>query len=124
VNKGFDNFVQMYKYSVSGVAGTFDPDELVYQSESGLLIEQFANAYLHSSVDDGVSLNYYVTNQTGVFNSGYDLIGSVSSATANVVNKYSPELVFGSGEVMYIEKIDSISRSNTAAEIIRFIFEF
>jgi hypothetical protein len=124
VNKGFDNFVQMYKYTVSGVAGTFNPDELVYQSESGLFVEQFANAYLHSSVDDGVSLNYYVTNQTGVFNSGYDLIGSVSSATANVVNKYSPELVFGSGEVMYIEKIDSISRSNTAAEIIRFIFEF
>ncbi len=124
VNKGFDNFVQMYKYSVSSVVGTFTPDELIYQSETGLISDQFANAYLHSVVDDGMNINYYVTNQTGVFNSGDNIIGSNSSATANVVNKYSPELEFGSGDVMYIEKIDSINRSNTATEIIKFIFEF
>lgn len=124
VNKGFDNFVQMYKYTVSSVVGTFNQDELIYQSETGIISDQYANAYLHSVVDDGMSVNYYVTNQTGVFNSGENIIGSNSSAVANVVNKYSPELEFGSGDIMYIEKIDSISRSNTATEIIKFIFEF
>jgi hypothetical protein len=123
-NKGFDNFVQMYKYTVSSVVGTFEPDELVFQSLTGLSAQQFANAYLHSIVDDGVTIEYFVTNQTGVFNSGNNIIGSESSATANVVNKYSPELEFGSGDVLYIEKIDSINRSNTATEIIKLIFEF
>jgi hypothetical protein len=114
----------MYKYSVSSVVGTFTPDELVFQSETGLYEDQYANAYLHSSVYDGVNYNYYVTNQIGVINSGRNLIGANSTATANVVNKYSPELEFGSGDVMYIEKIDAIKRTNTASETIKLIFEF
>jgi hypothetical protein len=124
VTKNFNTFVQMYKYSVSSVVGTFTPDELVFQSETGLYEDQYANAYLHSSVYDGVNYNYYVTNQIGVINSGRNLIGANSTATANVVNKYSPELEFGSGDVMYIEKIDAIKRTNTASETIKLIFEF
>ncbi len=123
-NKGFDNFIQMYSYTVSAVSGVFEPDELVYQSNTGLVADQFANAYLHSVVNNGITTDFYVTNQTGVFNIGDNLIGSNSSSTANVVNKYSPELEFGSGDVMYLEKIDSITRSNTSSEIIRLIFEF
>lgn len=124
VAKGFDTFVQMGKYTVTSVDGVFTQDEAIFQSDTGLIADQYANAYYHSTVNDGVNLNYYVTNQIGIFNSGQHLIGVSSAATANVVNKYSPELEFGSGKVMYIENIDSISRSNTAAEIIKFIFEF
>ena len=124
VAKDFSTFVQMQKYSVSSVDGAFIPDEVVFQSETGLIADQYANANFHSYVNDGVDVNYFMTNQIGVFNSGQRFIGVESSATANVVNKYSPEIEFGSGKVMYIENVDSINRSNTATEIIKFIFEF
>lgn len=122
--KNFDTFVQMYKYSATSAAGEFIPDELVFQSDTGLFADQFANAYLHSVVTNEDSVDYYVTNQIGVFNINEQIVGSNSAATAEIVNKYSPELEFGSGEVMYIEKIDAIDRSNTASETIKFIFEF
>jgi predicted ATP-dependent protease len=65
-----------------------------------------------------------VTNQIGVFNLANNIIGYDSQATAEVTNKYSPELVPGSGKVLFIEKLDQISRTNTASETIKFIFEF
>lgn len=125
VYKDFNTFIQMYKYNAIPVSGTFSADEGVFQSTSGSIRQQFANAYLHSVVDSDTNKDYYVTNQIGAFQTGYSIIGTSSTTPrATVVNKYSPELVFGSGKVMYLEKLDAISRSNTAAETIKFIFEF
>jgi hypothetical protein len=124
VTKSFDTFIQMNKYIATPSAGSFVPDEVVFQSESGSFAEQYANAYLHSVVDNGVSMEYYVTNQLGVFNLANNIIGYDSDATAQVTNKYSPELVPGSGKVLFIEKVDPITRTNVAAETIKFIFEF
>ena len=124
VTKSFDTFIQMNKYIATPAAGSFDQDELVYQSETGSYAEHFANAYLHSVVDTGSEMQYYVTNQLGVFNLANNIIGYDSEATAVVTNKYSPELVPGSGKVLFIEKVDPITRTDTAAETIKFIFEF
>jgi hypothetical protein len=65
-----------------------------------------------------------VTNQVGVFNESDTLFGSNSGATALITGKYSPELVFGSGEVMFIEKIEPITRTSASSETIKFILEF
>jgi hypothetical protein len=116
----------MYKYNAIPFSGaSFVADENVFQSTTGSIRQQFANAYFHSVVDSDTNKDYYVTNQIGSFQTGIPIIGtSISAPKADVVNKYSPELVFGSGKVMYLEKVDAISRSNTAAETIKFIFEF
>jgi hypothetical protein len=124
VNKGFETFSQMYKYVGTPVGGTFTQDELVYQSETTNISEQFANAFLHSVVGTGPATNYYVTNQLGSFNENFNLIGSNSGATTLITGKYSPELVFGSGEVMFLEKIEPITRTSSSSETIKFIFEF
>jgi len=125
VYKDFSTFIQMYKYNAIPFSGSFVEDEKVFQSTTGSSRQQFANAYLHSVVDSNVNKDYYVTNQIGSFQTGSPIIGtSNTTPRADVVNKYSPELVFGSGKVMYLEKVDAISRSNTAAETIKFIFEF
>jgi hypothetical protein len=125
VYKNFNTFIQMYKYNAIPVSGNFTGDEAVYQSTTGSIRGQFANAYFHSVVDSDTNKDYYVTNQIGVFQVGIPIIGTSNTAPkANIVNKYSPELVFGSGKVMYLEKLDAISRTNTAAETIKFIFEF
>lgn len=124
VSKGFESFSQMYKYIGTPVGSTFTNDELVFQSETTNIAEQFANAYLHSVVGAGPTTNYYVTNQLGAFNENFNLIGSNSGATALITGKYAPELVFGSGEVMFLEKIEPITRTSASSETIKFIFEF
>jgi hypothetical protein len=124
VVKSFDTFIQMNKYIATPSAGTFDQDEVVFQSETGAFADEYATAYLHSVIDNGSNIEFYVTNQIGVFNLANNIIGYDSQATAEVTNKYSPELVPGSGKVLFIEKLDQISRTNTASETIKFIFEF
>lgn len=124
IAKSFDTFVQMYKYVATPITGAFTQDELIYQSESTSIDDQYANAYLHSVVTNGSNTEYYVTNQLGVFNTNKNIIGVDSEAIADVTNKYSPELVPGSGKVLFIEKIDAITRAQDTSETIKFIFEF
>ena len=124
ITKGFESFVQMYKYIGTPISGTFDQDELLYQSPTGDIIDAYANARMHSVTGAGPTTNYFVTNQIGIFNVGSNMIGNNNGATAYITGKYSPELVFGSGEVMYLEKIEPIARSNTTSETIKFIFDF
>lgn len=124
VTKDFNTFVQMYKYMGTPISGTFAQDEIVYQSESNNFEENYANAYLHSVKGTGPSTNYFVTNQVGLFNVGVNLRGANSDSTALITNKYSPELVFASGDVIYLEKIDPITRADATSETIKFIFEF
>ena len=121
--KGFESFVQMYKYVGTTIAGTFTLDETVFQSVTTTIAGQYANAKLHS-ITGTTPKNYYVTNQLGIFNAGNNMIGANSASVASITNKYSPELIFGSGEVIYIEKIEPITRSTTSTETIKLIFEF
>ncbi len=122
--KGFETFSQMYKYVGTPVSSTFLPDEMVYQSETTVFSDQFANAFLHSVVGAGPTTKYYVTNQFGVFNEDLNMVGSNTGATALITGSYAPEVVFGSGEVMFIEKIEPITRTASSSETIKFIFEF
>jgi hypothetical protein len=123
IAKGFESFVQMYKYTGTSVSGEFTSDESVYQSTTNGIDGQFANAKLHSITGTSPK-NYYVTNQIGVFNEGNNMIGANSTSIATITNKYFPELIYGSGEIIYVENIDAITRTNTASETIKLIFEF
>jgi hypothetical protein len=113
--KDFGTFDQRYRYVVSSNTGTFVPDEKVYQSSVEL-----SNGVFHS-----VDSNYiYLTDVRGNINSSNTIIGLTSSATANVVSVLPPDLVIGSGEVLYIENTDPISRSNNQTEVIKIIIKF
>lgn len=124
VTKGFDSFVQMYKYVGTPISGTFSSDESVFQSLTSSINDQFANAAFHSKTGTGATSKYFVTNQIGQFNSGTNMIGSNSNAIALITNKYSPELIFGSGDIIYLENIEPVTRSNNNSQTIKFIFEF
>lgn len=125
VSKNFNTFISMYKYKGQIVSGSFNQDELVFQSVDGLISSQFANAYYHSTVDiDGTNKYYYVTNQIGQFNVANNIIGANSTAVAKITDKYLPEIAFGTGEILFLENIESVTRSNTSTETIKFIFEF
>jgi hypothetical protein len=123
--KGFDTFNQMYKYNITTVTGgPWVDDELIYQPELGI---QLANAYFHSteSVNSGTRL--YTTNQLGRFvvnTSINNIKGATSNTVATVTEIWPPDTITGSGDIIYIENISPVARSNTTTETLKFIIEF
>lgn len=113
--KNFNTFDQRYRYTFLPLAGTFIPDEVVYQTDMSI-----ANAIFHSNT----STNLHITHLKGVLNTSNTLIGQSSGATANLLFAYPPDLVRNSGEVIYMENDSPISRSNSQSETIKLILQF
>ena len=81
---------------------------------------QLANAVFHSNT----SANLYLTHVLGTLNTGNAIIGQSSGASANLLFSYPPDLVIGSGEVLYVENENPISRSISQSETIKIILQF
>lgn len=110
--KGFDTFINTYKYVGTITSGTFIEDETVYQDSIST-----ANGKFHS-IENG----YLYTD--GSFSVGKSLVGSNSAAIALLSTKYEPELVFNSGSILYMENLDPIPRSNSQTETFKLTLEF
>jgi hypothetical protein len=116
VAKGFNTFVNAYKYSGNVISGTFQEDETVYQ---GTLSN--ANAIFHSVVSNST---IYTTANFGTISALQTLVGSNSGAIANITKSYMPELVFRSGEILYIENVSPIRRQLTQTENFKLVFNY
>ncbi len=116
VVKNYETFVQLYKYSGTVSFGTFEENEVVYQNDS--------TAMLYSAIVDGANVTIYTSNQVGIFETGDTVTGNTSGAIMTVNDKYSPELVFGSGEVLYLENIDPVTRQEDQTETFKLSFNF
>lgn len=86
----------------------------------------FHHIELGGGVDDDVM---FISNKFGIYNldpSGVrNIVGVTSGATLeNLSNKYPGDFVVGSGQVLYIENLDPITRSGNKSEIIKIILEF
>lgn len=126
VSKGFNTFIQLSKFAGNVISGTFTENEVIYQTNTST-----ATAALHSAINiTGNGVILYVSNTTGNFQFGnvgnvsYTVIGSSSNTIAHVSNSYSGELVFGSGEILYINNIEAVERSDAQKETFKIIFEF
>jgi hypothetical protein len=117
--KGFDTFTQTFIYEGPQLNSQFTKDELVYQGSPGS-----ANASYVCSANVAGAHRSYVTDQTGNFVVGQNMIGQQSGAIAAVLTKYVPDLVFGSGDVLYLENQDPITRANTQSETFRIVLNF
>jgi hypothetical protein len=113
--KSFSTFDQRYRFTFTPIDGVFTPDESVYQTDV-----QLANAVFHSNT----SANVYLTHVLGTLNTGNAIIGQSSGASANLLFSYPPDLVIGSGEVLYVENENPISRSISQSETIKIILQF
>lgn len=122
--KGFGTFLQAYTYIGSMSQGVFTPDEVLYQLDNGN-----SNATFHSTEPDAntSTLRIYATNQNGIFNTSgaiHEIKGRASGSIATLTNKYLPDLVYGSGEVVYIEYGDAITRDTEKTETFKIVFAF
>ena len=112
-------FIQAYRYTGTVTSGVFQDNEVLTQFPGAA-----SNGILHSAYTIGGTTNFYVTNQDGIFNTSSPITGQTSGATAYLTNKYLPELVFGSGEILYLENLSPIARANNQTETFKLIFEF
>lgn len=117
VTKGFDTFIQMYKYNITLNDTALTEDETVYLEELGV-----ANAVLHSVGEANTVL--YVTSHRGTFNAANDIVGNTSGSSATITAKYSPELEYGSGDILYVENLTPIARQENQKEVFKIVFEY
>lgn len=113
--KNFNTFDNRHKYAYSTGTGTFNQDEVVYQLDVAV-----SNAYFHSNDAN----YYYLTDIRGTINTGNTIVGVNSGATATLSSHLPPDIVEGSGEVLYIENVDPIERSASQSESIKLILKF
>lgn len=119
VSKDFTTFDQRHRFTIwegnTINTGTFNQDEVVFQTDT-----QISNAVFHSNTTS----NIYLTHIKGAINTGNTIIGTNSEAIVALSYHYPPDLIVGSGEVLYIENILPIERSNSQTETIKLILQF
>jgi len=115
IAKDFNTYDQRFRYVVQYISGTFQADEAIYQNNIVL-----ANGVYHSNDSTFWSL----TNVRGVINAEEQCIGVTSGASVNVTGRTVPDLVKYSGDVVYLENFDPVSRSNTQSEQIKIVLKF
>jgi len=113
--KTFDNRTRI---AFTSNTSAFPEDAKVYQ-----VGVEFSNAYFHSANSSYI----FLTADKGPINADpnnllYENNGSAIYTLGSV--KYTPDLVRGSGDVLYIENNSPISRSNSQSETFRLIMNF
>ena len=108
---------------------TFDADETIEQTS--LVSYAKPSGAFHSMTLQGGEAEdtMYISNKFSTFNLDPDglkpILGLTSGARLeNLSNKYPGDFVVGSGQVLYLENLDAITRAGNKSEIIKIILEF
>ena len=118
-------FRQTFKYTgeVTTAQG-LQQDEIISQAESQ------SNARILIPLETG-SGTFEVTNQRNTFlltdtatSTDKYIDGTTSGAQVKILSTSLPEVVDGTGEVMYLENFSPVSRDNNQSETFRIIIEF
>jgi hypothetical protein len=119
---GFNTFTQLTRFVGTLTSGSFIEDELVVQetSQGAALSYAQPKARYHS----GNSTTMFVTNANNIFEIGEVITGANSDATFTVSAKYEGEIEKDSGQIVYVENLSPISRSDTQTETVKLILEF
>jgi hypothetical protein len=125
----FNGFNQLTKFVGSVSQSGFIEDEIIVQeSVSGFSQPQ---ASFHSIIDSigGLDDTMYVTNVKNSFltlsdNSDGTIKGLTSNSYFIVSNKYNGELVPDSGEILYMENLNPITRTANQTEVVKLVLQF
>jgi hypothetical protein len=119
----FQTYDGTYKMNVTSISGAFQVDEYLIGSNSR------ANAQIittgSGSRFDIKYLQYSRLSNSHInFRVGETVIGTVSSATANIMSLTPPEVVRNTGKILYLENRRRISRASDQSENIHIVIEF
>jgi len=107
-SKFFQTFQELYKYNAELLSGNLSPDEYVSQGNT--------SARVYAVTGSGLNAFVYLSNFSGDIIANGVITGNTSAATANLSQIYYPEVIFGSGDVLYLENISAVTRSDTQTE--------
>jgi len=110
-------------------ATTFTSDEVIEQT--GLISYAQARGAFHSmeiggGTDDDIM---YISNKFSIYNLDPDNVRPITGVSSgaelrSLSSIYPGDFVVGSGQVLYIENLDPITRASNKSEIIKIILEF
>lgn len=124
----FNTFTQLTMFAGVLQAGSFITDETVTQDSAITYAEP--NAKVYSITDTGSTDYLYLTNVRNTFQTSGSpdsdgiVVGANSQATFVVSAKYDGDLIPDSGDILYIENLSPISRSNSQSETVKLILSF
>ena len=121
----FTTFNQLTKFVGDKQGDTnFSADEILYGEDTAVVYTR-AEARFHSYVEAGASDIVYATNVKNIFPLGAaPMTGNTSTAVMNLSYKYDGSLVKDSGDVVYVENVDPITRASNKSETVKLILEF
>jgi hypothetical protein len=123
-----------YSRQLTRLIGTFSSGSVPFLEDETITQESLI-AYAaprgkvhHLELTDGSDI-LWISNRYGIFNLDSrgvrDIAGNTSGAELSpLLNKYSGDFVVGSGEVLYLENLDPITRNDNKSEIIKIVLEF
>ena len=105
----------IFKHSL-GSASAFSEDEKIVQDDTN------ANAFVFFANTSKVS----ATSVRGTFNISTDNVvtGQTTSRSSKLTAQTNPDLVRNAGDIIYLNNIDAVSRSNTTTETVRLVISF
>jgi len=116
------SYVEIDTGSTTDNATDFTVDELIVGQTSG------AQAYVVEKDTVNDYIRYHQNDKTGytAFSSAEDIVGQTSTSTATLTSAAvgNPEVDRSSGEILFLENRDPISRTTTQIEDIKVIIEF
>lgn len=111
VTKPFRTFIELYKYNATLVSGAFIPNEQIVQGSNSASLFSFIGSTL------------YASNLSAPISNG-QVMGVTSGAIATITQTYVPEIVYGSGKIMYLENINQVPRVNNQTETFQIVLNF
>ena len=134
ITKGFGTFQQLYRYNGYYTGIPFTSNEIVYQgqntpltntalTQAEITLGYNTSARFHSN-DIITGTTVYLTSKLGRINSANTLTGLASDAIFTINTKNEPDLIPESGDVLYLENFDAVTRSNTTSETVKLILSY
>jgi hypothetical protein len=118
INSNANTFISQTT-NITLIAGTnFELDELVYQGVSS------SDAYFYGFVNAQSANEVRLTKVRGTVSVGGLLIGANSGVNRTVVKLTNPEFEPYTGDIMYVENVEKITRADGQAENVKFVIRF
>lgn len=120
----FEKYIEMGKFvGTTTSSNTTIIEDAQVRQESVIEYTQ-PTAYFHSWANSETNDVMYLTNIKNIFNQGEEIINESNTVTFDLSTKYMGDLVRDSGDILYIENVDPISRGSNKSETIKITLEF
>ena len=109
-------------FIVSQGFGVYTPDEIVYQSSSGLLVDSTFSATVLSF--DSTTNTLKLINTLGTANNSGIILGNSSGTTRVVLQQQTPTFIPYSGYMTYLENREPIQRNSDGSEQFKLVLGY